>query len=966
MSLVGQFIQNARGTGALWMATPAAFCLSVSPDVLKHPPPSPPKYLKHQVYDAPDVFARVDEHAIHVSYNEYPTFRDLMWNLVFRYKLSELERARVIFRWMTTKNMQKMTFQEVSAGSPEEILLMFKQNKTSFAKIYEIMCTYAELHCVTVSGYAKGVDYFPGDRFQGLPPNHSWNVIYIQDSWQLVDAHWATRYLSSGKNLQENVVYEYDDFYFMMEPQQAVYSHFPEDCRWQLLSKPLTLAQFESLPLTKSQFFKCAMDFRQEHFGVVYTTVGCLRMTFGFWKPGCFTYKLQHLLGSANDPKPESLPARPTDLTETLPNSNVELKSFVLQESTVDSLNYYFRLPSRGVFYLTIYAQDLTNETMARNGTFRAACEYKLICDKGAIKCEPYPSCDDMNWGPAWLHEKHYGLQLDQPVGVLSLPAGKLLPNGQIEPGFLELRCTKNRPEVQLYCKLKRNGYTDSELERYHRLIVSDHKVVFELTLPEPGEYGFEIYANEPEDGKAFTHICQYLVHYEAPPGWTPPDTGRGYSLPVSPRSGASSMNSLEERDGDSRVLLRDMHNYGSEAPSIGQLPRPYACSQYAGAQSPGGYLEASNRMNDQPAGHNNGLSYAPTEFSDSSYAEADIGGIKRGLANIHLHGASRSDSPRLGSNGQAYRGNPSDRLSPSTSGDGGRQGGGVRRVSGQSNSGLPYERQQYDRIDATSQPNSYTSSPPVYLPGQSTANWTAGPLQREPPKEFRPQMLDPEPANRKPTPNAYPAELDRNSAILQGEDSFKAFRRVDEHAMLVSQQQQDNFTQLIWQLIYARNITSELERVRAIFLWLCTKDLHKMNFDNVKPDSPEEILMGIRTGKSTYAQIFLTLCRYANLHCKLILGYAKGADYSPGMRFTGSVGQHSWNAVLIDGTWRLVDCHWAARRLIVKRASVENIRYVLDTFYFLANPSQLIYTHFPHDTDWQLLHHPITLEASS
>lgn len=65
---------------------------------------------------------------------------------------------------------------------------------------------FAGLYCVVLTGFAKGLDYRPGDKFKGSEYNHSWNVVFIDDQWYLVDSHWATRYLISEKNMAENLV----------------------------------------------------------------------------------------------------------------------------------------------------------------------------------------------------------------------------------------------------------------------------------------------------------------------------------------------------------------------------------------------------------------------------------------------------------------------------------------------------------------------------------------------------------------------------------------------------------------------------------------------------------------------------------------------------------------------------------------------------------------------------------------
>ncbi len=148
------------------------------------------------------------------------------------------------------------------------------------------------MHCVLISGHAKGSDFHVGHKFCTCrePVTHTWNAVCINGDWQLVDPHWGVRYTLMGSSLVPDVysgggsylsvtkavsstvwdereigakfVYECNEFYFLMEPQQAIYSHFPGQTEWQLLpiEKRLPLNQFENFPVLKSQFFACGLD----------------------------------------------------------------------------------------------------------------------------------------------------------------------------------------------------------------------------------------------------------------------------------------------------------------------------------------------------------------------------------------------------------------------------------------------------------------------------------------------------------------------------------------------------------------------------------------------------------------------------------------------------------------------------------------------------------------------------------
>lgn len=101
----------------------------------------------------------------------------------------------------------------------------------------------------------------------------------------------SLRFLRSEHNSPENLVYEYDDFYFITEPDQLCLTHYPEDPVWLLLKAPiLTKEKFEEYPLLKSYFFTSGMHLLNDcSLGVAHAKYG---QSFG---SGIYFQSMDHL-----------------------------------------------------------------------------------------------------------------------------------------------------------------------------------------------------------------------------------------------------------------------------------------------------------------------------------------------------------------------------------------------------------------------------------------------------------------------------------------------------------------------------------------------------------------------------------------------------------------------------------------------------------------------------------------------
>lgn len=267
-------------------------------------------------------------------------------------------KARAIFKWVTSNIAYDPSYYTTGSAKDQTLAQVLATRKSvcfGFASVFEALAKAAGLECVTVQGYSKGYRFTAGDPL-AEKPNHAWNAVRVDGTWRLVDCTWGAGYIDESVQFRRST----NEHYLLTPPEEFIYDHFPSDPKWQLLSRPLSRKEFESLLLVRPPFFHAGLRVQGNTAAVI--PVG-----------SAFSVAL-------------AAPADTLVMARLFQGSQQVGANCTLVQRKQNSVNVLVSPPGPGTFALRIFVKKSGQE-----GDYHWAAEYRVVSSAASPADPPFP-----------------------------------------------------------------------------------------------------------------------------------------------------------------------------------------------------------------------------------------------------------------------------------------------------------------------------------------------------------------------------------------------------------------------------------------------------------------------------------------------------------------------------------------------------------------------------------------------
>lgn len=145
---------------------------------------------------------------------------------------TKMEKVRAIYDWICGNIRYDTSYRIYTA---DECYDQRKGVCQAYSELFYRLCEAVDVKCIIISGIANNTDGIGG---------HAWIYAEVEGGSILIDPTWGAGSVNGNRfEFRED-----HDYWFMVNPYWMIFTHFPEDNRFQFLKQPINEQTFAKLP----------------------------------------------------------------------------------------------------------------------------------------------------------------------------------------------------------------------------------------------------------------------------------------------------------------------------------------------------------------------------------------------------------------------------------------------------------------------------------------------------------------------------------------------------------------------------------------------------------------------------------------------------------------------------------------------------------------------------------------------